>query len=92
MTGHRAGREDDSAQMTTGTEGRGTDEQNCAGTPRVDVRFPVLDEGELGGLRDVGQARGRPTDTDVDAYAGVSVNGDVGPDARNARLVRLRYG
>ncbi len=58
MTGHRPGREDDSA---TGTEGRGTDEQDGAGTPRADVLFPVLNESELGGLRDVGQAWGRST-------------------------------
>ena len=42
-TGHRAGREDGPAQKTTGTEGRGTDEQDFAGTPQADVLFPVLE-------------------------------------------------
>ena len=41
MTGHRAGREDTPAQKTTATEGRGTDEQDFAGTPRADALFPV---------------------------------------------------
>ena len=61
MTGHRAGREDDSAQKTTGTEGRGNDEQDYAGTPRADLLFPALNESELGGLREVGQAWSRST-------------------------------
>ena len=43
MTGHRAGREDGPAQKTTGTAGRGTDEQGFAGTPRAGVLFPVLE-------------------------------------------------
>ena len=42
-TGHRAGREVAPAQKTTGTEGRGTDEQGFAGTPWADVLFPVLE-------------------------------------------------
>ncbi len=61
MTGHRAELEHDSAQKTTGTEGRDTGEQDYAGTPRADVLFPALNESELGGLRDVGQAWGRST-------------------------------
>ena len=61
MTRHRAGREDAPAQETTGTEGRDADEQDYAGSPRADVLFPVLNESELGGLRDVGQAWGRST-------------------------------
>ncbi len=92
MSGHRAGREDDSAQKTTGTVGRCTDEQNHAGAPLADVLFPVQDEGELGGLRDVGQAWGRPTDTSMDAYAGVSVKSDVGSHVWNAPLGCLRHG
>ena len=43
MTGHRAGRKDGPAQKTTGTEGRGTHEQDFAGTPQADVLFPVLE-------------------------------------------------
>jgi len=43
QTGHRAGREDGPAQKTTGAEGGGTDEQGFAGTPQVDVLFPVLE-------------------------------------------------
>ena len=61
VTGNRGRRGDEPAQKTTRTEGRGTDEQHSAGTPRPDVLFPVLNENELGGLRDVGQAWSRST-------------------------------